>query len=1132
VDLAAWLRRLGLEQYEQVFRDNAINGAVLPKLTADDLRDMGVTAVGHRRVLLEAIAALRGDTDLPPPARPEDGADAALSPAPHAISPPAQAERRQLTVMFVDLVGSTALSAELDPEEMREVLRAYQNAADGEVARFEGHVAKFMGDGVLAYFGWPQAHEDEAERAVRAGLAIAAAVNRLETPARSALAARVGIATGLVVVGDVVGEGGAQEEAVVGETPNLAARLQAQAQPGQVIVAESTRRLIGRLFEVESLGPCSLRGFAQPVRAFRVLGPGRAEGRFEALHAEALTPLVGREHELALLLDRWRQTKEGEGQVVLLSGAPGIGKSRIVLALRELLREEPCTTLRYHCSPYHTNSALWPVADQLERAAGFVPHEPPEAKLNKLEAVLGQVTSDPGDAAELLAALLNIPTRRRQPSAELDPQQRKARTFDALLAQLEGLARRRPVLIVLEDAHWIDATTTELFDLAIDRLQRLPALLVVTFRPEFQPPWTTHAQATLLTLNRLGARQATAIVDRVAGGKALPAEVLEQILARADGVPLFVEELTKAVLELGLMREESGRYVLVGPLPTAAIPLTLHGSLLARLDRLAPVKEVAQVGAVIGREFGYRLLAAVAPQPEDRLVQALDELTRAELLFCRGLPPDATYVFKHALVQEATYTSLLKSRRQHLHTRVAQVLEEQFPDVAAARPEVLAHHCAEAGFVGKAIEYWWRAGQAALAQSAPAEAVGHLRTALDVLGHLPDTDGRAALELKIRTALGSALMAGTSSAAASGTGEMYDRARELCERLGKAERLLPLMFGKWAFHLTRAEMRAASELADEALRLAECQADGGGLTIAHRLVGVSALWRGRLEFARGHLEKALALYDPVRDQHAALLYAWDQRVAALVLLAVALSQLGYPQQALARAGEALSTARRLGHTATLAHALSHSCLVHQLLGDHRGASEQAEALESLCTEQCLHYPYWVTMAAIFRGADLVARKRAEEGLGRMVQALRDYQASGARTLLTYWLALLAQAFADAERGPDAFSALAEADEWVRRTDQCWIQAELHRLRGQVLLRASPADHDDVEAAFHEAIAVAREQSARIWELRAARDLAHVWAERGDRHKAYDLLAPIYGWFTEGCDMPDLKQAKILLDTLS
>ena len=631
MDVAAWLRGLGLEQYEQVFRDNAINGAVLPKLTADDLRDMGVTAVGPRRVLLEAIAALRGDAELPPHGRLGDGADAALSPAPRAVSPRAQAERRQLTVMFVDLVGSTALSADLDPEEMREVLRAYQNAVAGEVARFEGHVAKFMGDGVLVYFGWPQAHEDEAERAVRAGLAIAEAVGRLLTPARSPLAARVGIATGLVVVGDIVGEGAAQEEAVVGETPNLAARLQAQAQPGQVIVADSTRRLIGRLFEVDDLGLSALRGFAQPVQAFQVLGPGRAEGRFEGLHAEALTPLVGREQELALLLGRWRQAEEGEGQVVFLSGAPGIGKSRVVLALRERLRDERCMIVRYHCSPYHSNTAFWPVLDQVERAAGLLPQEPPEAKLDKIEALLGRAVCDPGEAAALLAALLGIPAQGCHPGAELDPQQRKARTFDALLAQLEGLARQQPLLIVLEDAHWIDATTTELFDLAIDRLQRLAVLMVVTFRPEFRPPWTTHAHATSLTLNRLGARHAAAIVDRVAGGKALPAEVLDQILAKTDGVPLFVEELTKAVLELGLMREEGGRYVLAGPLPAMAIPSTLHGSLLARLDRLAPVKEVAQVGAVIGREFDHRVLAAVAPLPEDRLGSALEELTAAEL---------------------------------------------------------------------------------------------------------------------------------------------------------------------------------------------------------------------------------------------------------------------------------------------------------------------------------------------------------------------------------------------------------------------------------------------------------------------------------------------------------------------
>jgi class 3 adenylate cyclase/predicted ATPase len=1120
-ELGAWLESIGLGAHAELFARERIDFDVLPQLSEQDLKELGLP-LGDRKRLLKAVAELGGPSpDLAPRREPERTVTA---------HPSIEAERRQLTILFADLVGSTALSADLDPEEMREVLRAYQNAVAGEVARFEGHVAKFMGDGVLAYFGWPRAHEDEAERAVRAGLAIAEAVGRLETPARAELAARVGIATGLVVVGDLVGEGAAREEAVVGETPNLAARLQAQAGPGQVVIAEGTRRLIGRLFDVADVGLCRLQGFAQPVRAFRVVGPGRAEGRFEGLHAEAVTPLVGREQELDLLLGRWRQAKEGEGQVMLLSGEPGIGKSRVVLALRDRLRDEPCTILRYHCSPYHTNTALWPVLDQLERAAGFLPHEPSEAKLGKLEALLAQAVSEP-DAAPLLAALLNIPAQGRHPSVELTPQQRKARTFDALLAQLEGLARQRPVLAVFEDAHWADATTLELLDLAVDRLQRLPALMVVTFRPEFRPPWASHAHATLLTLNRLGVRQASAIVDRVAGGKALPAEVLEQILARTDGVPLFVEELTKAVLELGLLKEEGGRYVLAGPLPATAIPSTLHGSLLARLDRLAPVKEVAQVGAVIGREFEHRVLAAVAPLPEDRMASALDELIGAELVFRRGQPPDAVYVFKHALVQEAAYASLLKSRRQQLHARVAQVLEERFADVAAARPELLARHCTEAGFVEKALGYWWRAGQAALAQSAPAEAIGHLRQALGCLECLPDTDDRAKLELEIQTALGSALMGGTTSFGAPETGETFDRARELCRRLGEAERMFPVIFGQWAFNLMRGELGAASELASEALRWAEQRGDNKLLATAHRLAGVSALWGGRPGPAREHLERALASHDRVRDQHSALRYAWDQRVATLVCLALALWHAGHPEKALARATEGLSQARRLSHTPSVAHALSHSCLLQHLLGDRRTACEQAQALGSLCSEHRLHFPWWVTMASVIEGTEIVRRTRADQDVARLAECLRRYRDTGSLHFVPYWLAVLAEAFLDVGRGSEALATLTEALELASATGQHWPRAELHRLRGHVLLRLDPKRTADAEAAFDNSIALAREQAAPMWELRAACDLARLWAERGERRKAHDLLARIYDWFTEGFDTPELEKAGALLDTL-
>ena len=624
MDVAAWLRELGLERYEQAFRDNAIDAGVLPKLTAEDLRDLGVSAVGHRRKLLEAIAALTEQTQAAPTA-----ADAGV---PRAGKPP-EAERRQLTVLFCDLVGSTALSARLDPEDMGTVMRAYHRCCAEGVKRWDGHVAKYLGDGVLAYFGWPQAHEDDAERAVRAGLELSISVGRLPAGDGTPLAARVGIATGPVVVGELIGAGASQEQTVVGETPNLAARLQALAEPGAVVISQATRRLVGRLFELTDLGPLRLKGFAERVQTWRVLDEGRAESRFEAMHGQQLTTLVGREHEIGLLTDRWERAKEGEGQVVLLSGEPGIGKSRIVRALRARLANEPHTPLSHYCSPHHTNSALYPVIRLLERAAGFTRDDRPEARLDKLVALLSQATEALGEVVPLVAALLGIETGQRYPALALTPQHQKQRTLKVLIEQVEGLAAQKQVLAVYEDVHWVDASTLEVLDQLIERAQRLHALVLITFRPEFNPPWTGHAHVMQLSLSRLTRRHGQALIDEVTGGKALPDEMLDEILAKTDGVPLFVEELTKTVLESGLLTDAGDHYALAGPLVPLAIPATLHDSLMARLDRLASVKEVAQAGAVIGREFSHELLAAVSHLPEDELRESLNQLVASELVF-------------------------------------------------------------------------------------------------------------------------------------------------------------------------------------------------------------------------------------------------------------------------------------------------------------------------------------------------------------------------------------------------------------------------------------------------------------------------------------------------------------------
>src|SRR6516165_5353353 len=745
MDVADWLRSVGLERYAQAFDENDVDAAVLPSLTADDLIGLGVTSIGHRRRLLDAIAALR--TEAPT-------ASTAVS---REAPPSAEAERRQLTVMFSDLVGSTELSTRLDPEDLREVIASYHRAVAEVVAGFDGLVAKYMGDGVLIYFGYPQAHEDDAERAVRAGLGVIEAVGRLDVKSVE-LQARVGIATGLVVVGDLIGAGSAQEQSVVGETPNLAARLQASADPDAAVIAAGTRRLVGDLFEYRDLGTVEVKGIAAPVPAWQVLRPSGVASRFEALRGLALTRLIGRDEEIDLLLRRWARAKASDGQIVLVSGEPGIGKSRITAALAERLRAEPHLRLRYFCSPYHQDSALFPFVDQLDRAAEFAREDPPEARLEKLETVLARTTPPDEDVA-LLADLLCLPCSERCPLPNLTPQRKKDRTLDALFRQLEGLARQQPVIMVFEDAHWVDPTSRELLDITVERVPSLPVLLIVTFRPEFQPPWTGQPQVSMLALNRLDRRDRTDLVEQIAGGKALPDQIVDQITERTDGVPLFVEELTKSILESDLLREEGDRFVLDRALPPFAIPTSLHDSLMARLDRLASVRYVAQIGAAIGREFPYTLLRVVSRLPEDELQAALERLIRSELVSQRGIPPDAVYSFKHVLVQDAAHGSLLRSTRQQLHAQIATAFEAHSPELLDTQPELFAQHYAEAGLVGKSIACWGKAGHRSAARSAMAEAAAQFQKGLDQLALLPDDPERRGQELEFCSALGAALMA-------------------------------------------------------------------------------------------------------------------------------------------------------------------------------------------------------------------------------------------------------------------------------------------------------------------------------------------------------------------------------------
>jgi class 3 adenylate cyclase/predicted ATPase len=1120
VDIAAWLRKLGLERYEEAFRGNEIDAEILPKLTADDLKEIGVTTVGHRRKLLEAITAL---------AEPASAPQAKLS-APAEIAPRTRsaAERRQLTVMFCDLVGSTELSARLDPEDMGALIRTYQESCAEGVKQWEGHVAKYMGDGVLAYFGYPRAHEDDAERAVRAGLSLIDAVGRLTVSSGETLAARVGIATGLVMVGDLVGEGAAQEQTVVGETPNLAARLQALAQPGSVVISQTTRRLLGGLFELTDLGPQRLRGFAEPLTAWRVEGEGRAEGRFEARQTGGLTPLVGREEEIALLLHRWRQAADGEGQVVLLSGEPGIGKSRLVREMRGRLEDDAHIRLLYQCSPHHTTSPLHPVIEQLERAAGFERGDPPEARLAKLETLLTRGTDKLAETVPLIAALFGIPGGKRYPVPEMTPQRQKQRTLEVLVEQLEGLSAEQPVLLTYEDVHWIDPTTQELLGLAIERVQHLPVLLLITFRPEFTPPWSAQPHMSALALTRLGRREGAAMMDQVVGAKALPAEVAAQIVAKTDGVPLFVEELTKTVLESGLLSDAGDRYELARPLPPLAIPSTLHDSLLARLDRLASVKEVAQIGAAIGREFSHALLAAVADRPEAELHTALDQLVSSELVFRRGLPPEATYSFKHALVQDAAHQSLLKSKRQQLHAQIAQVLEEQFPEMAESQPEILAHHSTAAGLIEKAADYWYKAGRQAMARSAMVEASTQLTHGLDLLADLPLGPDRNHKELDLQIALGAALIA-TKGWAAPEVEKIYTRARKLCTEEDQVPQLLAALAGLFQHHQHFSNAHLALQIAAELLSLAERQQDITAQVVAHRFLAGALLWHGQLLAAYTHSERALSLYDPAHRSSPVWLAASDTRVASLLFMALILLLQGYPDAALTRNQAALATAYQLGHPFTTSQALYLTCWLHQIRREPRAVHERSTSLMALTTEH--HLLGWLTTGAMLHGWAMADGRSAEAAIAKMRQDLAARAATGVQLNTPSFLGLLAELYLKIANANEGLKLLDEAMARVDRLDERWFEAELHRLKGEALLAGSPERAAEAEACYHQALAVARDQGARLWELRAATSFARLRTDQGKRAEAYDLLAPIYGWFTEGFDTADLKEAKALLDEL-
>jgi class 3 adenylate cyclase/tetratricopeptide (TPR) repeat protein len=1103
--IADWLEKLGLGQYALRFAENGIDLGVLAELTDQDFDRLGVL-LGHRRKMLRVISELNQAELVAEPALRHD------------------AERRHLTVMFCDLVGSTALSARLDPEDMWEVIRSYRTACARVIATYDGIIARFLGDGILAYFGYPRAHEDDAERAVRAGLDIIAAIRPLETRAQEQVEVRIAIASGLVVVGDLISGGASEEQAMVGDTPNVAARLQSLAEPGAVVVAASTRALLGDLFTFRNLGRREVKGISESIAVWAVEGGAASESRFEAVRTARSIGFVGRKAEIEFALSRQQLAWQGQGQVVLISGEAGIGKSRLVATLSENPALGAHRRVRYQCSPYHTNSALHPFIAQLERAAGIRSQDTPEEKLDKLEAMLALGTQQVAKATPLIAALLSIATGERYPPLGLNPVQQRRQTFAALLDQLEGLARQQPVLIVCEDMHWADATTLELFDLAVDRVRGLPILALMTCRPEFEPPWAGLPNVSLLRLDRLDRQDTRALVEQVTVGRQLPGEMMMQIIERTDGIPLFVEELTKMVLESGLLVEDAGRYRLDSPLPPLAIPATLQDSLMARLDRLAPVKEVAQIGAAIGRDFSYTLLRCVAGRDDLTLSAALGQLEEAELLLRRGTPPESSYSFKHALVQEAAYESLLKSRRQLLHKQIGDVLRDKFPVIAEIEPEVLAYHFTEAGLSGIALEWWRKAGQQALKRSAYSEAIAHLGKAVAIADELPDEPGRIMNRLHLQIAYGRALR-GSLGHSAPQTVAAWTRARQLAADINDPVELAPIHSGLFNACLTHGEIAPMRELAVAIMSAANRRPESPvAAVVAHWTNGVTCWFGGDYLNARMHLERALAIYGAEPNPETFRASTLDLPFVIMRFLALVLWPIGKIDRSHRLAAQAVSASGEK-RALSQANALVHRAVFDGLCG---GPLQQTETILALGLAREHSMPLYVAAGTYLNG---LAKWRAgdrEGGLAEMRRGWTLLHENDCYLCEPFWGKQVAVANAAAGQFETGLEILRELIAWTQKSGQRWLDAELHRVQGEILLRREPQNPSSAEDALNKALEIARSQQTKTFELRSAVGLSRLYIKDGRAAAVSAMLAPVLADFDAGRDLPEMEEAEKLL----
>lgn len=1040
-------------------------------------------------------------------------------------------ERRQLTVVFCDVVESTTLASRFDPEEWRTIIGAYYDVSAKVTARFEGHIAQYLGDGLLIYFGYPRAHEDDAQRAIRACLGIIEAVGELNVALAEkhniSLAVRVGCHTGLVVIGGAVGDTG-QDDIILGDTPNVAARLQGIAEPNTLVIGSLTRQLIGDAFACQSLGTPSLKGITAPQEVFRVLGENTARTRLEALASAELTPLVGRRSELDELETYWGEAEQGHGRSVVVIGEAGIGKTRLIREIAERAAARHGWFVGCQCSSYHQHTALYPLIDLIERVVLRPgPSAAAEQKLTRLEGFLVQSGLSLDDSVPVLASLLSIPADGRYDPLELPADQQKQQTVDVLLTILTRRAQKQPVLFVVEDLQWTDPSTLEFLTLLTKRISDLPMLAVFTSRPDADLPWPESLDHTPLSLERLPLDDAMELACHVAQRKSLPEHVIDAVMSKTDGVPLFIEELTKMLLESGLLDERDDHYELRGPLPPLAIPNTLQDSLMARLDRLAPVKDVAQLGAALGREFEYRLLKAVCPLPDDDLQQGLQQLVSAGFIREKGSPPRATYQFKHALIQDTAYQSLLKSTRQTHHQRIARTLESQFADLALSQPELIAHHYTEAGLIAQALPHWEAAGWQALERYATQEAVNHATCGLALLAELPESPEISRLELALQQILAKATTWLSGPHAAQ---PMYARVRELAQSSGSTTELFPALSGLAYAQIVQGNMRRARELSEEFLELAAPHGDPIALSAAHWILAYTAWWQGDILDVREHSRQCLTLYNAENHREDVEVYNNNPGIVCGYLDALSSWMLGYPEEATQAMQRTLAHAWELGHPYSISVSLLFSAKLAQLRREPDLAMAYAE--EGLFESTKSGLDVLTLWCLLPRGWARAQKGDAAGGLADIQEAMERRRRFRMGAVWPWYLALTAETYGALGQVAEGLRAAEEALEWVDRNDERLYAPEAHRIKGELLLMADGQDLISAEVSMRHGLEIARRQGAKAFELRAATSLARIMFRKNRFQDSYELLAPIYDGFTEGLDTADLTDAKTLLDELS